>query len=100
MRFTKWKRIFPGPVPKLRIRKLIYLVQKLIYLSGTKGSLMSEKEGYVVVFGCKRCGKCKDVCPVGAIYEENELAKIDPEKCNLCMKCIDECTNRSIIYME
>jgi len=46
---------------------------------------MSEKEGYVVVFGCKRCGKCKNVCPVGAIYEENELAKIDPEKCNLCV---------------
>ena len=65
-----------------------------------KGSLMSEMDGYVVVFGCKRCGKCKNVCPVGAIYEENELAKIDPEKCNLCMKCIDECTNRSIIYME
>ena len=62
--------------------------------------MMSDMDGYVVVFGCKRCGKCKDVCPVGAIYEENELAKIDPEKCNLCMKCIDECTNRSIIYME
>ncbi|AKB77300.1 Ferredoxin [Methanosarcina horonobensis HB-1 = JCM 15518] len=61
---------------------------------------MSDTNGYVVVFGCKRCGKCRDVCPVGAIYEENELAKIDPEKCNLCMKCIDECTNRSIIYMD
>lgn len=61
---------------------------------------MSETNGYVVVFGCKRCGKCKDVCPMGAIYEENELAKIDPKKCNLCMKCIDECTNRSIIYMD
>ncbi|AGF96035.1 Ferredoxin [Methanosarcina mazei Tuc01] len=75
-------------------------VQKLIYSSASKGSLMSEMNGYVVVFGCKRCGKCRDVCPVGAIYEENELAKIDTEKCNLCMKCIDECTNRSIIYME
>lgn len=66
----------------------------------TKGSLMSEKTGYVVVFGCKRCGKCKDVCPVGAIYEENELSKIDQKKCTLCMECIDACTNRSIIYME
>lgn len=61
---------------------------------------MSEQNGYVVVFGCKRCGKCKDVCPVGAIYEENELSKIDPSKCTLCMKCIDECTNKAIIYME
>lgn len=65
-----------------------------------KSSVMSEKDGYVVVFGCKRCGKCRDICPVGAIYEENELAKIDPNKCNLCMKCIDVCTNKSIIYME
>jgi len=50
---------------------------------------MSEKTGYVVVFGCKRCGKCKDVCPVGAIYEENELSKIDQKKCTLCMECIE-----------
>lgn len=35
-----------------------------------------------------------------AIYEENELSKIDQEKCNLCMKCIDECTNKAIIFME
>ena len=42
---------------------------------------MSEQNGYVVVFGCKRCGKCKDVCPVDAIYEENEIStavKNDP----------------------
>lgn len=76
------------------------MVQKPIYPSGAKSKMMPETNGYVVVFGCKRCGKCKDVCPVGAIYEENELAKINPEKCNLCMKCIDECTNRSIIYMD
>ena len=61
---------------------------------------MPEKNGYVVVFGCKRCGKCKDVCPEGAIYEENELAKIDQDKCTQFMICIDECTNKSIIYME
>jgi ferredoxin len=61
---------------------------------------MSEETGYVVIFGCKRCGKCKGVCPVDAIYEENELSKIDQEKCTLCMKCIDECTNKAIIFME
>lgn len=61
---------------------------------------MSNKNGYVVVFGCKRCGKCKDVCPVGAIYEENELSKIDQKRCTQCKICIDECTNKSIIYME
>lgn len=62
--------------------------------------MMSENTGYVVIFGCKRCGKCKGVCPVDAIYEENDLAKIDSKMCILCMKCIDECTNKSIIYME
>ena len=42
---------------------------------------MPEKNGYVVVFGSKKCGKCKDICPTGAIYEENELAKVDQDKC-------------------
>ncbi len=41
--------------------------------------MMSENTGYVVIFGCKRCGKCKGVCPVDAIYEENELAKLTPK---------------------
>ena len=61
---------------------------------------MAEKNGYVVVFGCKKCGKCRNVCPEGAIYEENELSKIDQSKCTRCMKCIDVCNNKSIIYIE
>ncbi|HPS90018.1 MAG TPA: 4Fe-4S binding protein [Methanosarcina vacuolata] len=28
------------------------------------------------------------------------MSKIDQDKCTRCMKCIDVCTNKAIIYME
>jgi NADH-quinone oxidoreductase subunit F len=41
---------------------------------------------------CTGCGKCKRVCPSGAITgEKKELHTIDPEKCIRCGACISEC---------
>lgn len=46
--------------------------------------------------GCTKCKKCVNICPTGAIYEENGLIKINADKCNKCDKCVYVCPNNSI----
>lgn len=49
--------------------------------------------------GCIGCKKCEKVCKFGAITIENNLAKIDPEKCKNCGLCTKECPTGAIINM-
>lgn len=44
--------------------------------------------------GCKECGKCAELCPVGAIPKE-EPKKVDEEKCIKCGRCVVVCPTRS-----
>jgi Na+-translocating ferredoxin:NAD+ oxidoreductase subunit B len=46
---------------------------------------------------CDGCSKCFDVCKFDAIDMTNNLAFIDPDKCKLCMQCIDTCSVHNII---
>ena len=58
-------------------------------------SCVSKDKGAVVMKACKAgcigCGKCVKVCAFDAITVENNLAYIDPQKCKLCRKCVNEC---------
>ncbi len=41
---------------------------------------------------CKKCGKCAEACPVGAVrWEKKQTASIDRNKCIKCMSCIAAC---------
>ena len=44
----------------------------------------------VVNDDCNDCGKCIDLCPVGAI-DKNDSSKIDPYLCIACARCIRVC---------
>ena len=61
---------------------------------------VSKEKGAAVMKACKAgcigCGKCEKVCAFGAITVENNLAYIDPQKCKLCRKCVNECPTGAI----
>ena len=63
-------------------------------------SCVSKEKGAAVMKACKAgcigCGKCEKVCAFGAITVTNNLAYIDPHKCKLCRKCVNECPTGAI----
>lgn len=48
------------------------------------------------VYGCVGMGNCEKICPVGAIYIEKGLAKVNVEKCIGCQLCVKECPKNLI----
>jgi electron transport complex protein RnfB len=62
-------------------------------LNEEKGST-ARKECAVA---CSGCSKCFEACRYEAITMNNNLAEIDPDKCKLCMECVDTCDVHNII---
>ena len=46
--------------------------------------------------GCIACGVCVKVCPKDAISIEENVAKINYDKCNNCGLCVEKCPTKSI----
>lgn len=43
------------------------------------------------VYGCIGFGDCAEVCPYDAIFICDGVARINPDKCRACKKCINSC---------
>lgn len=50
-------------------------------------------------YGCLGFGDCARVCPFGAIVVENGLARVLPERCTSCGKCLAACP-RALISLQ
>ncbi|KJR41345.1 RnfABCDGE type electron transport complex subunit B [Candidatus Magnetoovum chiemensis] len=46
--------------------------------------------------GCIACGTCVKVCPFNAVNVENNLARIDVNKCKVCGLCATKCPTKAI----
>lgn len=75
--------------PKGKKNQRVYIA----CLNEEKGST-ARKECAVA---CSGCSKCFEACRYDAITMNNSLAVIDPEKCKLCMECVDTCDVHNII---
>jgi len=58
-----------------------------------KGAAVRKK----CTVGCIACTKCVKECKDGAISIENNLAKIDSEKCTGCGRCVEVCMTKCIV---
>ena len=46
----------------------------------------------IKAYFCVNCGKCVEICPSGALTEdENKIVELNPDKCNGCGKCVEIC---------
>ncbi|MBE6886618.1 MAG: 4Fe-4S dicluster domain-containing protein [Ruminococcaceae bacterium] len=55
--------------------------------SHTKGSVTRAN----CSAGCIGCKKCEKVCETGAVAVSGHLAKVDPDRCTHCGKCVEAC---------
>ena len=63
---------------------------------GGKLTMHHTSKPKIVARKCKNCGKCAEMCPVGAIYEKGRSHRIDLDKCIGCASCIAVCPYKAV----
>lgn len=61
---------------------------------------MNAMSGLITVLGCRKCGKCDSACNAGALVRTESIARIDYDKCTLCLQCIAVCPNKALTLLE
>ena len=81
-------------------------IRTLVYMKGCPLTCLwcstpqSQKMALEIVhieLHCKKCGRCVNVCPVGAItFSIEEGPSIDRELCTGCGQCVEACPNQAL----
>ncbi|MBC7088397.1 MAG: RnfABCDGE type electron transport complex subunit B [Tissierellales bacterium] len=78
-----------------------HIIELVPYESHAVVKCKSEDPGKAVrgycSIGCIGCKICVKNCPEDAFSFENNLAKINYEKCTNCMTCVEKCPTKSIV---
>jgi uncharacterized protein (DUF362 family)/NAD-dependent dihydropyrimidine dehydrogenase PreA subunit len=45
---------------------------------------------------CTLCGRCKTMCPFGAVAIENKTVTVDADRCEFCLCCTEVCKTEAI----
>ncbi len=61
---------------------------------------MKEIEGQIAVIGCRKCGKCNNICPHDALYRVDGVIRVNYDLCTVCMECVRTCPNKALVYIE
>lgn len=80
--------------PKGIISLKPYAQRYWVYCSNKDKGAAANK---VCRVSCIACGKCAKVCESDAVFVENNLAVIMPEKCIACGKCAENCPKKCIL---
>lgn len=57
-----------------------------------------DEKGYHIN-ACNQCGKCIDICPVGALRKDaSGVVQLDKNSCVGCMMCVGFCPSASLFF--
>jgi len=80
------------------------LIEIIPYDSVYRVQCSNKQKGKIVRVnceaGCIACGMCERNCPSGAVKVENNIAKIDYDKCTHCGLCAEKCPTKVIRLFE
>lgn len=79
--------------PRHLIELVPYDAQEIV---SCKSQDMGQAVNKYCKIGCIACHICEKNCPSGAITVENNVARIDQEKCTHCGTCVQKCPKKAI----
>ena len=85
-------KVCPNSVIKIQSAKNLVVVQ-------CKSEAKGADTRKACTNGCIGCKKCEKTCKFEAITVENNVARIDPDKCKNCGLCAKECPTGAINNM-
>ncbi|RMD52409.1 MAG: Fe-S cluster domain-containing protein, partial [Nitrospirae bacterium] len=79
-------------------KKIIEIMpeSKAVLISCSSKDKGSDTRKYCSV-GCIGCRACERVCPFNAAHVEDNLSKIDANKCKVCGLCVKKCPTGAIV---
>lgn len=80
-------------------------IRTLVYMKGCPltclwcSSPQTQKKAFEMLHievNCRQCGRCVEICPIGALTLSPETGiTLDRKRCTLCQECVEACPNQA-----